>query len=63
MFSVVHRFKLTLRMYVGGVVQSEVEETLKRIQGHKGVLGVVIFDKNGMWCACVAFRLVTLLLP
>jgi hypothetical protein len=28
-------------------LQSEVEETLKRIQGHKGVLGVVIFDKNG----------------
>mmetsp|Transcript_106981 Transcript_106981/g.149115 ORF Transcript_106981/g.149115 Transcript_106981/m.149115 type:complete len:97 (+) Transcript_106981:59-349(+) len=27
---------------------SEVEETLKRIQSHKGVLGVVIFDKNGI---------------
>ena len=26
---------------------SEVEETLKRIQGHRGVIGVIIVDMNG----------------
>ena len=36
--------------------QSEVEETLKRIQSHKGVLGVVIFDKNGVLLLILTLR-------
>ena len=27
--------------------QSEVEETLKRIQGHKGVIGVIVVNQEG----------------
>ena len=27
---------------------SEVEETLKRLQGHKGVIGVVIVNQDGI---------------
>jgi hypothetical protein len=34
-----------------GLVQAEVEETLKRIQGHKGVLGIVIVNKDGLLSA------------
>lgn len=28
-------------------LQSEVEESLKRIQGHKGVVGIVIVNQEG----------------
>jgi dynein light chain roadblock-type len=30
------------------LVQSEIEDTLKRIQSHKGVLGVVILNCEGI---------------
>lgn len=29
---------------------SEIEETLKRIQSHKGVVGVVVINNEGMSC-------------
>lgn len=28
-------------------IQAEVEETLKRIQAHKGVMGIVIINSDG----------------
>lgn len=31
----------------GYVLQSEVEETLKRIQSHKGVQGVIVINSEG----------------
>lgn len=29
-------------------MQSEVEESLKRIQGHKGVIGIIVVNSEGM---------------
>ena len=30
-------------------LQSEVEETLKRVQSHKGVIGVIVVNQEGGW--------------
>lgn len=42
----------SLPYFVFSTEQSEVEETLKRIQSHPGVVGVVIVNQEGEGLHC-----------
>ena len=39
---------IVIKVYLKGFIMSEVEETLKRIQNHKGVTGVIVVNQEGI---------------
>ena len=34
---------------------NDLEETIKRIQGHKGVVGMMIVNNDGKYVSCLSF--------
>lgn len=47
-------FVVMSKYYIFCFWQSEVEESLKRIQGHKGVIGIIVVNVEGVMWKCLS---------